>query len=124
MAVLRTSLVYEARVQGAGVCGTGVCGVGQRFRVPPPCRRFTHFLQEKAEYRCSFKSTEGGGGGRGSEGLSSAGFDAPSTVVAPAATGPGEAAALLTHYTRLGSSREPVPRVPVHPDKDKAAALQ
>jgi hydrocephalus-inducing protein len=67
--------------------------------------RFTHFLGDRAEYRCGFKSAaaagaagrqRGGGGGGGDveggngSGGTGAGFDAPTTVVAPAATGPGE----------------------------------
>jgi hypothetical protein len=73
--------------------------------------RFTHFLPEKAEYRCSLKSAAGGGGGGGGgdggstrgrsaggggEGggggggaAAASGFDVPATVVALGAAGPG-----------------------------------
>jgi hypothetical protein len=74
---------------------------GLAFSVPLGGRgaqafRFTHYLQERAEYRCYFRSAAagsggggGGGGAGGGAGGSSVGFDAPATVVAPAAAGPG-----------------------------------
>lgn len=51
--------------------------------------RFTHWLPEKAEYKCSFRSSSSnigsaaGAGGGGTAGSSSSGFDAPPSVTAP-----------------------------------------
>lgn len=54
--------------------------------------RFTHWLPEKAEYKCSFTSSSGSAGSATAGGVaaSSTGFDAPASVVvaAPAAAGP------------------------------------
>lgn len=52
--------------------------------------RFTHWLQEKAEYKCSFKSSSSGSAagapaGVGGVAASSTGFDAPLSVAAPPA---------------------------------------
>jgi hydrocephalus-inducing protein len=45
--------------------------------------RFTHWLPEKTDYKCSFKSS--GSNASGGNLLSNSGFDAPATVTAPAA---------------------------------------
>jgi hydrocephalus-inducing protein len=50
--------------------------------------RFTHWLPERAEYRCSFKSGASGSGG-GGVASGSAGFDAPASVIAPPAGAAG-----------------------------------
>jgi len=47
--------------------------------------RFVHWLPEKAEYKCSFKGGSTGGSAGSSLVSCLQGFDAPASIVAPAA---------------------------------------
>jgi hydrocephalus-inducing protein len=51
----------------------------------PQVLHFMHWGQDRAEYKCSFKSSSGGAGSAGGVAASSTDFDAPASVVAPPA---------------------------------------
>lgn len=62
----------------------------------PQVLHFTHWLPEKAEYKCSFSSSSAGTAVSGGVASSSTGFDAPASVVVAAPAGPNGADAEVT----------------------------